>query len=242
MRNYFINSNDHFWGNFVTLTLVTCALSDLKTSFRIRFGLQCTQFAPELIFIILQAMQIFHHTLTSSLHIGPCAIYISYICTPFHRMLLRILQNVVGEFSHTVDMSNFKEKHFLMDVLINQLAKMFPTLREIWIFIAILTRHFRDLHADRVKADRSVSAFTSNLHTTLRCTHFPQLVSVFQAVEIRCWIILRCMLCWRIAHSWFYLTVNTKGKYFLKITNLVKFISINLRIQSNTKLELQNLL
>ena len=45
-------------------------------------------------------------------------------------MLLRIQQNVMGEFSHRVDMSNFKEKHFLWEVMITQLAKMFPTLRE----------------------------------------------------------------------------------------------------------------
>jgi len=59
-----------------------------------------------------QAMQILGHTFRFSLHIGSSAFYISYTCTPFHKMLLRILQNVMGDFSHRLGMSNFKEKHF----------------------------------------------------------------------------------------------------------------------------------
>ena len=82
-------------------------------------------------------MQILHHTFASSLHIGPCAFYISYRRTPIYKMLLHILQNVMGEFSHTVDMSNFEEKHFLKDVMITQLAKMFSTLREICLTLNI---------------------------------------------------------------------------------------------------------
>ena len=44
-------------------------------------------------------MQILHHTFTFPRHIGPSAFYISYKCTTFYKMLLRILQNVMGEFS-----------------------------------------------------------------------------------------------------------------------------------------------
>jgi hypothetical protein len=112
-------------------------------------------------------MQILHRTFTSSLHIGPSAFYISYTCTPFHKTLLRILQNVMGEFSHRVDMSNFKEKHFLREVMITQLAKMFPTLRESWLFIAVLTGHFHDPRPDRVKCKPQCICF---YHQNSYCT------------------------------------------------------------------------
>jgi hypothetical protein len=160
-------------------------------------------------------MQILHHTFTFSLHIGRSAFDIIYTCTPFHKMLLRILQNVMGDFIHTVDTSNFKEKHFLREVMITQLAKMFPTLRDSWIFIAILTSHLHDPHPDRDKCRPQCtcfyhqSSYYPQMHTCL-----PQVVSLVQVVEIRFWIILRCTLCWRIAFSWFYLRVNTKGKKF----------------------------
>jgi hypothetical protein len=133
------------WSKFVTLTLLTCALSDFKkTSFRIRFWLECKQISPELRIINLQAKQIFHHTFRFSLHTGHIAIYISYTLTPFHKMLLHSVQNNVGDFSDKVGMSNFKEKHFLREVMITHLAKMFSALRESRIFIGIHTRNFHD--------------------------------------------------------------------------------------------------
>ena len=71
------------------------------------------QLAPELGLVILQAMQILRYTFKFSLHFGASVFYISCKSTSFHRMLLRVLQNVMGDFSHIVGMSNFKEKHFL---------------------------------------------------------------------------------------------------------------------------------
>jgi hypothetical protein len=128
-------------------------------------------------------------------------------------------------------MSNFKEKHFLQEVIINQLTKMFPNLRGSRIFLAILTRYFHDPYSDRVKCRLQCTCYyhqtSYNPHTH---TCLPQVVFLVQIVEIRCWIIFRCVLCCWIVLSWFYLTVNTTVENFLKITNLIKFIQINLRI------------
>jgi hypothetical protein len=195
------------------------------------------QFAQELRLTILQIIQILHHTCTFPLHIGSSAFYISYTCAHYHKMLLRILQNVTGDFSHRVDMSNFKEKYFLREVMITQLAKIFTIFHESWIFIAILTRNFQDPHPDRVKYRPRCTCFHhQSSYYTLAHTS-PSVGACGHVVEMRFSVILRCMLSWRIVHYSFYLTVNTTVKNLLKATNLIQFIAINLRIQNNKKLQ-----